>query len=293
MVAQLSQVLMALPQEQSINVKNVLKEHWETAKVDVSQVIDQAVRSGITNSLPTKIDQARSQTAIPNDIHDHHGWPEVAHQGCLVRRKRSAMESQGRTQRLIQPHDTESQNGAVIYQDHLSPLAPRLLLCLLSISSAVLYQNPATRRALASCLPTYHRDPVSLTLLLLTILAFTNCFVSLPLQISLLTDSCIFLDTALGESIKVPRHYWESFDIFHGFLATHFATRPGKALVKARRYRILLGGATGQVLETAKWQKVISARMKLVMALLVDGQKDDCPKCLTPLNRCEESLNYW
>jgi hypothetical protein len=169
----------------------------------------------------------------------------------------------------------------------------KFMLSLVGLSITALYHNPAAWRVVASSLHTYHRDPLSLTLLLLMAWTFANCCSSLPAQLSLLTDESIYVDTALGEPLKVPRCYWESFDIFHGFLVTHFKTRPGNTYVNARRYRILLGGATGQVLEIAKWPKVVSARMKLVMALLLFDLSDTCPKCGCTLLPHEDSLSYW
>jgi hypothetical protein len=296
MVASLSQALVSLPQEHSDAVKTALNAHWEDVKFDLSQVVYEAVVAGITNSAQEGFGVS-STRRNPHVDQKHYEQHAAAQDGFTNLQASSMIGSENSVvarkpcQRSINRHAHHV--AAQISRDERSSVASRVTLCLLSISTAALYQNPSTRKALASCLSTYHGDPVSLTLLLLAVLAFTNCFVSLPLQVSLLTDNSIFLDTALGEPLKIPRHYWESFDIFHGFLKTHFATRPGQGHVKARKYRILLGGPTGQVLDFAKWNMVVSARMKLVMALLLEDSSNDCPKCLTALARRGNSLSYW
>lgn len=169
----------------------------------------------------------------------------------------------------------------------------RVLPSAIAASSAILYQNPTARKLIASSVKAYHRDPVSLTLLLLVIGSFISCFFNIPSHISLLSGDCISLETALGETLKVPSCHWASFEIFHGFLATHFATRPGMAYVTARQYRILRGGGTGQILDIDTWQKVISVRMKLVMALVLDRDNELCPRCQETFKIHRMETRYW
>jgi hypothetical protein len=297
MVASLSQAFTSLPQEQSEAIKAALSAHWEGAKLDLSQLVRKAVTAGVANSTTEGL--YISSTRRNPDVNDHMHYEQCdAAQDHFTNLRVPSTIGSGKStvarkpcQRSISRHPHVV--AAHVFRDGSSSVASRVMMCLLSISTATLYQNPSTRKALASCISMYHRDPISLTLLLLAVLAFTNCFVSLPQQVSLLTDNSIFLDTALGEPLKIPRHYWESFEIFHGFLTTHFATRPGQVHVKARKYRILLGGSTGQILDVGKWDTVVSARMKLVMALLMEDSSKDCPKCLTALVRREDSLSYW
>ncbi|KAL1610465.1 hypothetical protein SLS60_002133 [Paraconiothyrium brasiliense] len=282
MIDRLSQAIMSLPQEHSDTVKAALRSHWECTKLDLSRLINQAVQAGIAHSANTEADVSTARIKGKNDGQIKAREPQPASNDRSIRQAPVVIKRE--TSVAQQTHDRSSTPSisrqtqdvaAQIFQQHTTSVTSKLLLFLLSMSTAALYQSPTTRKALASCLPAYHRDPVSSTLLLLTVLAFANCFIPVPLHVSLLSDNSIFLDTALGEPLKVPRHYWESFDIFHGFLTTHFATRPGQVLVKARRYRILMGGATGQVLDVAKWRVVVSARMKLVMALLIEDSSSD------------------
>jgi hypothetical protein len=296
MVATLSQAFVDLPQEHSDAIKTALNAHWEDAKSDLSQLVHEAVVAGI-NSAHGGFDILSTQENPHIEDQNHYEQHDAAQddftnlQASSIIRSENSVVARKPCQRSISGHAHHV--AAQVSGNERFSVASRVTLCLLSISTAALYQNPSTRKALASCLSTYHGDPVSLTLLLLAVLTFTNCFVSLPLQVSLLTDNSIFLDTALGEPLKISRHYWESFDIFHGFLTTHFATRPGQGHVKARNYRILLGGPTGQVLDFAKWNMVVSARMKLVMALLLEDSSNNCPKCLSPLDQCGDNLSHW
>jgi hypothetical protein len=299
-LAKLSQAITSLPDEHSDDLKLALRNHWESTKLDLSQLINQAVLAGIANSANTEVDTTTGQMNRCIDGQPEARQPQSAPYERSVRRapplsgRETSVVERRNSRRSSPPISRQTQHIAAQLSQHLaSSVASKLYLFLLSMSTVAIYQNPTTRKALAACFPAYHRDPVSSTLLLLTVLAFANCFVSVPLPVSLLTENSIFLDTALGEPLKVPRHYWESFDIFHGFLATHFATRPGQMYVKARRYRILLGGATGQVLDIAKWHMLVSPRMKLVMALLIEGSSNTCPKCFSPLAPRRDSLSYW
>jgi hypothetical protein len=297
-LAKLSRAITSLPDEHSNALKFALRSHWESTKLDLSQLINQAVLAGI--SANTEVNTTTVQMNRHNDGQLQTRQPQSTPYERSVRpapplsRIETSVIEQRNSRRSTPPISRQTQHIAAQLSQHLkSSVASKLYLFLLSMSTVAIYQNPTTRKALAACFPAYHRDPVSSTLLLLTVLAFANCFVSVPLPVSLLTENSIFLDTALGEPLKVPRHYWESFDIFHGFLATHFATRPGQMYVKARRYRILLGGATGQVLDIAKWHMLVSPRMKLVMALLIEGSSNTCPKCFSPLAPRRDSLSYW
>ncbi|KAI1629603.1 hypothetical protein EDD37DRAFT_617446 [Exophiala viscosa] len=284
MMSRLSQVISPFPPQHSDIIKGAIASHLEDVKLDLSQIKQALLPSSGRDSI-----METDTSQFPTDAQSASGYEEATQNMG----SEAYATKQRPCQHLRSPSRSRDQHALPRrLESSASTNASRLMLCLFSVSAAALYQNPATRKALVCCLHAYHHDPMSLTLLLLTIMSFANCFISLPYQVSLLTDESILLTTALGEPLKVPRHYWESFDIFHAFLRTHFETRPGKTYVRARRYRILLGGNTGQVLEIAKWQQVVSARMKLVMAMLLESMDDDCPKCQHPLERRSASLSY-
>ena len=94
--------------------------------------------------------------------------------------------------------------------------------------------------------------------------------------------------------MKIPSCYWKVYEIFHGYLEAHFNERPGHALVARKSYRILLGGIEGQVVDVNKWAKVIAKRMKLTMAMVLDGSTITCPKCGGALQlRQANTSSYW
>lgn len=99
----------------------------------------------------------------------------------------------------------------------------------------------------------------------------------LPRQISLESDDSVMLETALGEQLKVASCYWRATPLLHGFLEHHFRDRPGSQLVRGRRYRILVGGLGGIVVEESKWQ-VVTKHMKLTMAMVLETE-NVCPRC--------------
>lgn len=156
------------------------------------------------------------------------------------------------------------------------------LLVLFVMSLTTVYQTASLRRVVIAQLHAAQQDPLLAALLSSIVVALLRRVVQLPRLITSLDDNSISLQTALGEDLVIPRVYWESREVLHGFLASHFHDRPGRLWVVQKSYRILLGGSTGVVIDDSKWSKVITRKMKLTMAMLLDRQHT-CPKCNSEL----------
>ena len=110
----------------------------------------------------------------------------------------------------------------------------------------VVYQSPKPHKAFAAVLESSRRDPFLLLLLFLATVKTAQCLFQISSQISGLSDDTVMLETALGDILHLPSHYWQAHELFHGFLNHHFRDRPGSLSVAQRSYRIHLGGSDGR-----------------------------------------------
>ena len=167
-----------------------------------------------------------------------------------------------------------------------------LIHVILAIIVTATYQVPIVRKLIVSQLKAAQEDPVIATLLCGIIFNVARAMSRVPRLIVGMSDDSLSLQTALGEELKVPSLYWASFPTFHGFLESHFQNRPGNALVSIKRYRILLGGTGGVVIDDWKWSTVISKHMKLTMAMLLNESRY-CPRCREELNFRSTTEKFW
>lgn len=151
-----------------------------------------------------------------------------------------------------------------------------LLLFLLSLTTV--YQTTFLQRMTIAQLQAARQDPLLAALLSSVIVALLRRFVAIPWLITGISDDSVSLQTALGEDLVVPSIYWQSREILHGFLESHFRERPGRLWVMQKCYRILLGGTAGIIIDDSRWSRVITGRMKLTMAIVLD-RRYTCPTC--------------
>ena len=178
-------------------------------------------------------------------------------------------------------------------KDSTEQFVSNVVCAAFALSVTVTYQHPRSHRAIIALLQASRNDPFLAALVACVLAAFARCLPQVPRQVLLLADDSISLETALGESLRVPSCYWRVHKIFHGYLEAHFSDRPGHDLVPSKSYRILIGGVEGQVIDVNKWEKVLSKKMSLTMAVLLDAHTSTCPKCRERLPQPKDGVSYW
>jgi hypothetical protein len=161
-------------------------------------------------------------------------------------------------------------------------------ICALLLTA--LYASPQSRKLALRLWMQVQADPALGLLCLLCVIFVQRLLHHLPKQISLLSDSSITLEDVFGIEIRVPYRQCEQFEFFHGFLEFYFRQRPGLQRVMQRRYRLLLGGSRGQMVERSNWNQTVRPRVRLTMAMFLVSWGNKCAKCSGELTPCQNNL---
>lgn len=152
---------------------------------------------------------------------------------------------------------------------------------------ATICETPMGKRTVSYLAVLYQRDFMVFAALIMMATTMVKCCASIPAQVSLLSDQSLELQTALGEELRIPPYYWESYEIFHGFMSMQFKHKPGAEHVKFGMYDIMCF-ENGQILAPRGWKASLSnlvrRGIKVHMSLVIQGYIKSCPHCDEPLS---------
>lgn len=161
---------------------------------------------------------------------------------------------------------------------------PSWIECLLLSFSSPSHQCFAVGRYLHTQVLRTRHNPTVLGLLGCLLLALANALLQVQLQITLMADDSIVLETALGERLRVSSLYWTQSEILHGYLLAHFRYTHGYRYVKAERYDLITPSGRQADLSPRLWTSTTGTSKTVVMriALQKPGMRCSCGGLFLP-----------
>lgn len=168
-----------------------------------------------------------------------------------------------------------------------------IMRAILLLVCCLVYGNPSTKQPLQWILIRSYNDPAFGGLLMFTGFCIMQCLMQVPQGLSLLGDSSVLFEDALGSSLRVPFASCENFTMFRSFLEVHFNDRPGHRNVLRKQYHILAGDARGHTIEEEEWGTIVKPKSRITMAMLIAANNRQCPRCRKELQLSVGGYFQW
>ncbi|KAK6537414.1 hypothetical protein TWF694_011601 [Orbilia ellipsospora] len=111
---------------------------------------------------------------------------------------------------------------------------------------------------------------------------------------SMLSDSNIFFEDALGRNRSLPYEWFRHWETFEGLLRAEFHDLPGESKVASGSYRLLDNRNKNQLITKENWKRVVFPGSTLLMAIVLEnirfrGRICPRPSCQNKLPSSERS----